>query len=84
MDAWTAPTTLTHSGESSKTSVLLTHRVTAPRVGALVLRRVTRLLVDRVVLRSLAGGFRLVVARGHFLGGDLEEGHLNHLFVLVV
>ena len=84
MDAWTAPTTLPHSGKSSKTSVLLAHCVTAPLVGALVLRRVAGLLVDRVAQRSLAGGFRLVVARGRFLGGDLEEGHSNHLFVLAV
>lgn len=84
MDAWTATTTLPHSGASSKTSVLLSNAVAALLVRARVVRRVASLLVDRVALRPGAGRLRLVVTFAHLLGGNLEEGHPNHLFVLVV
>lgn len=86
MDAWTAPTTLPHSGTVSKTSVSLAHLVAAALVGARVVRvRVTVLLVDGVRRAAVAArGLGLVVARGRFLGGDLEKGHPNHLFVLAV
>lgn len=86
MDAWTAPTTLPHSGVSSKTSVLLCNAVAALLVRACVVRvRVTVLLVDGVRRVGVAArGLGLVVARGSFLGRDLEKGHPNHLFVLAV
>jgi len=63
---------------------LLAHRMTASLVGARVFRCVPGLLIDRVVLRPAAGRFGLIVACGRLLGGNLEEGHFDHLFQCAV